>query len=123
MQHHQVNLLFKRGVMMQFRYKIWLENGGKAFGKGPYDILQRIDRLNSLSQAAKEMNMSYSQAWNLINRLEKRLGFKLLWREVGGSSGGGSYLTSEARELMYKYGEFIKEADEALNKLFKKYFG
>lgn len=108
---------------MQFRYKIWLENGGKAFGKGPYDILQRIDRLNSLSQAAKEMNMSYSQAWNLINRLEKRLGFKLLWREVGGSSGGGSYLTSEARELMYKYGEFIKEADEALNKLFKKYFG
>ncbi|MBF7084716.1 LysR family transcriptional regulator [Desulfallas sp. Bu1-1] len=108
---------------MQLRYKIWLENKGKAFGEGPYDILQRIDRLNSLSQAAKEINMSYSQAWNLINTLEKRLGFKLLRREVGGSLGGGSYLTAEARELMHKYGEFIKEADEALNKLYKKYFG
>lgn len=107
---------------MQLKYKIWLYNNGKAFGKGPYDILKRIDRLNSLSKAAREINMSYSQAWNLVNTMEKRLGFKLLRREVGGTSGGGSYLTQEARDLMHKYNEFLKEADELLNDLYKKYF-
>jgi len=107
---------------MLFKYKIWLYNGGKAFGEGPYDILQRIDRLGSLSMAAKEINMSYSQAWNLINTMEKRLGFKLLIREVGGNTGGGSYLTKEAMDLMYRYNQFIKEADELLNNLYQKHF-
>jgi len=108
---------------MFFKYKIWLCNNGKAFGEGPYDILQRIDRLESLSKAAKEINMSYSQAWNLINKMEKRLGFKLLTREVGGNTGGGSYLTKEARELMHRYDKFIKEADDLLNLLYQKHFG
>jgi len=108
---------------MFFKYKIWLYKGGKAFGEGPYDILQRIDRLESLSMAAKEINMSYSQAWNLIKTMEKRLGFKLLIREVGGNTGGGSYLTQEARDLMHRYDQFMKEADEHLNKLYQKHFG
>ncbi len=107
---------------MQLRYKIWLDKKGKAFGKGPSDILKRIDRLNSLNKAAREINMSYSQAWNLINTLEKRLGFKLLRREVGGNSGGGSYLTEEARELVRKYDAFMQEADRELKKLYQKYF-
>jgi len=103
-------------------YKIWLDNNGKAFGEGPYDLLKRVDRLGSLSKAAREINMSYNQAWKLINMLEKRLGFKLLQREVGGSQGGGSFLTEEARELMDKYGKFSRESEEALNKLYQKYF-
>jgi len=108
---------------VKLRYKIWLETTGKAFGEGPHDILKRVDRLGSLNKAAGEINMSYSKAWKLINTLEKRLGFKLLKREVGGSSGGGSYLTEEARELMHKYSKFSQEADKVLNSLFKKYFG
>ncbi|NLW07138.1 MAG: LysR family transcriptional regulator, partial [Clostridia bacterium] len=75
---------------MKLRYKIWLENDGKVFGDGPYDLLSRVDKLGSLRAAAREINMSYSQAWELVNGLEQRLGFKLLRREVGGSRGGGS---------------------------------
>jgi len=108
---------------MQLRYKIWLDNNGKAFGIGPSDILKRVDRHQSLSKAAREINMSYSQAWTLMNALEKRLGFKLLEREVGGVSGGGSRLTDRARELVRQYDDFIKEADCELNILFQKYFG
>lgn len=76
--------------VLKLSYKIWLTTTGKAFGKGPCEILKRVERTGSLKGAAKEMGMSYSHAWNLIKRLERELGFKLLLFQVGGESGGGS---------------------------------
>jgi len=108
---------------MKLRYKIWLETeGGKVFGNGPLDILHRVERTGSLRQAAAEINMSYSQAWNLMRDLEKRLGFKLLKRKVGGESGGGSQLTEPARDLMMKFEMFRKRASESLILLYKEIF-
>lgn len=107
----------------KLQYKIWLDKNGKAFGDGPLDILKRVERSGSLKKAAEEINMSYSQAWNLIRTLEKRLGFKLLKRKVGGEQGGGSELTREAKELMEKFQSFRQKADDALKGLFEEYFG
>ena len=108
---------------MKLNYKIWLEKEGeKVFGDGPLDILHRIERAGSLRQAAEEIKMSYSQAWNLIKDLEKRLGFKLLKRKVGGESGGGSQLTEQARDLMMKFEIFRDKAQESLNLLYKEIF-
>ena len=108
---------------MKLRYKIWLETeGGKVFGDGPLDILHRVERTGSLRQAAEEINMSYSQAWNLIKDLEKRLGFNLLKRKVGGERGGGSEITEEARKLMTKFKLFREEAVQSLDSLYKKIF-
>ncbi len=110
-------------VNLKLRYKIWIENnGGKAFGNGPQDILHRIERTGSLRQAAKEIKMSYSQAWNLIRLLEKRLGITLLKRIVGGKNGGGSELTDEARELMNRFEKFHQQAEQDLNNLYQKIF-
>jgi len=110
-------------MILKLRYKIWIEKDGKkVFGDGPLDILHRVERTGSLRQAAEEINMSYSQAWNLMKDLEKRLGFNLLERKVGGESGGGSELTEEARELMTKFKLFREEADQSLNSLYKKIF-
>jgi len=66
--------------------------------------------------------MSYSKAWTLINTLEKRLGFKLLIKTVGGQQGGGSELTEEAKALMDRYNRFRKCADRVLNELFWEFF-
>lgn len=108
---------------MKLRYKIWLETeGGKVFGNGPLDILHRVERTGSLRQAAAEINMSYSQAWNLMRDLEKRLGFKLLKRKVGGESGGGSQLTEKARDLMMRFEMFRKRASKSLILLYKEIF-
>ena len=110
-------------MILKLRYKIWLEkNGEKAFGDGPLDILHRVDKTGSLRQAAEEINMSYSQAWNLMKDLEKRLGFNLLKRNVGGERGGGSQLTEQAREMMMKFEIFHEEADQSLNSLYNKIF-
>jgi len=110
-------------MILKLRYKIWLEkNGEKAFGDGPLDILHRVEKTGSLRQAAEEINMSYSQAWNLIKDLEKRLGFNLLKRKVGGERGGGSEITEEARDLMMKFEIFRDKAKDSLNLHYKEIF-
>jgi len=95
---------------------------GKVFGDGPCDILTRVERTGSLRQAALEINMSYSQAWNLIRGLEKRLGFNLLKRKVGGEKGGGSYLTDEAIKLKDKYNIFHRQVAENINLIYQQTF-
>ncbi|MFW5735918.1 MAG: winged helix-turn-helix domain-containing protein [Halanaerobium sp.] len=107
---------------MRLNYKLWLEEDERLFGDGPCQILELVDQLGSLRQAAAEINMSYSQAWKLIKKLEKRLGFKLLDKKVGGSSGGGSELTIKGRFLTKRFSKFRKEAIKCLSELEEKYF-
>jgi molybdate transport system regulatory protein len=110
-------------MILKLKYKIWIEKDRKkVFGDGPLDILHRVERTGSLRQAATEINMSYSLAWNLIKDLEKRLVFNLLKRKVGGERGGGSEITQGAKELMIKFKLFRGEADQTLNSLYKKIF-
>ncbi|RCW47385.1 MULTISPECIES: NTP transferase domain-containing protein [unclassified Halanaerobium] len=108
---------------INLNYKLWLEKSDKVFGDGPCDILLRIDRYGSLNKAAQDINMSYSQAWNLINDIEHRLGFKLIERHKGGSSGGGSKLTSKGRKFLNNFLAFRKEAHFEITRLENKYFG
>lgn len=108
---------------MKIYYKFWLENEkGKVFGDGPFDILNRVKRTGSLRQAALEIKMSYSQAWNLIRELEKKLGFKLLKRKIGGTEGGGSELTDEAIELQEKYYNFYQQAEVYIDSIYREIF-
>lgn len=108
---------------MKINYKFWLENEkGKVYGDGPFDILNRVKRTGSLRQAAFEINMSYSQAWNLIRGLEKKLGFKLLQRKVGGIEGGGSELTEEANALQEKYQRFYHQVEQQIKSIYREVF-
>jgi len=107
---------------MKLCYKLWLDNNGKAFGEGPYRLLLGIEKHGSLNKAAEELQMSYNKAWKVINNAEKLLGIKLLEREIGGSAGGGSKLTGEARKLLTSYGSFREEAARLLSALFVKHF-
>lgn len=108
--------------MYNLKFKIWLDKEGKVFGPGPYELLKGVRETGSLSKAASSMHMSYSQAYNLIKSLEKRLGFPLIISQSGGKKGGGSALTPEAAELVDKYAAFYKECEEALQNIFEKYF-
>lgn len=103
-------------------YKIWLDCDGKAFGEGPDRLLQRVEATGSLHKAAAEMKMSYRKAWLMLRTMERRLGFTLLERKVGGVSGGGSKLTDEARLFMRRYETFRKEVEESLRQICSKHF-
>lgn len=49
-----------------------------------------LNKLGSLNKASNELNMSYSKAWNIVNRAETLLGYSLLMTNTGGVSGGGN---------------------------------
>ncbi len=108
---------------MKIGYKVWLENNGKAFGDGPYELLRRVEKKMSLHQAALQMGMSYSKAWRLIRTLEERLGFVLMERKVGGQSGGGSQVTPKGKDLMNRYDGFRRDLEKGLKKIYQEHFG
>jgi molybdate transport system regulatory protein len=109
--------------MMKVRCKIWLDHAGKAFGEGPCELLRRVEKTDSLHQAAQQMNMSYSKAWNLIQTVEKRLGFSFLDKKVGGLSGGGSRVTPEGKEFLRRYQRFESDAKKVIERAYQKHFG
>jgi molybdate transport system regulatory protein len=108
---------------MKVVYKVWLDNNGKAFGEGPYELMLRIEATGSLHQAAKELKMSYRKAWLILHRCEEKLGFHLLKRTIGGASGGGSRVTPRARKMMASYRKFRREVDQSLERIYRKHFG
>jgi len=103
-------------------YKVWLDNDGKAFGEGPYQLLKRIEQKGSLHQAAIDMKMSYRKAWRTLHAIEGKLGFALLDRQVGGTSGGGSQITEAGRELMKNYEAFRGDVKEAMETIYNRHF-
>lgn len=83
---------------------IWIEcNGERFFGPGPVELLERISDSGSISQAAKQMNMSYKKAWEMINRLNANARVPLVETSQGGKYGGGSSISKEAREMIVAY--------------------
>jgi molybdate transport system regulatory protein len=108
---------------LKIAYKVWLDNNGKAFGEGPYQLLKRIETTGSLHQAAIEMKMSYRKAWTTLKAIETKLGFALLERKVGGIAGGGSHITEQGRLLMSHYEEFRRELTTTLEIIYQKHFG
>ncbi|MDB5133585.1 MAG: LysR family transcriptional regulator [Mucilaginibacter sp.] len=88
---------------------LWLEVGdGHFFGPGPVELLERIAETGSISNAAKEMKMSYKKAWELINRLNAQMATPVVIPQAGGEKGGGSIITSEAIELI-KYHRLLRK--------------
>lgn len=85
-------------------------------------LLEAIDRYGSISQAAKEINISYRKAWSYIKAMEERLCIKLIERQVGGKHGGGAVITQEAREFLKKYGQIEKDIEEIVNERFRYVF-
>jgi len=108
---------------LKLESRFWIsKDGEKVIGKGPIMLLKEVERLGSLNKAAKSMNMSYSKAWNIIHRAEKLLGRPLLEKEIGGTEGGGSKLTQDAKVYIENFEIFIKKAEESCNELYNKFF-
>lgn len=95
--------------------KLWLEKDGEPiFGLGRLNLLKKIESYGSISSAAKELGYSYQKAWSFINLMEKRLGFELVCKKIGGKHGGGSELTGEAKDLIKNYEELLEREKKFL---------
>jgi molybdate transport system regulatory protein len=74
-----------------------------SVGIGKISLLEAIARTGSLSQAARDIGMSYRRAWLLIDSMNADFDTRVISATVGGSGGGGTQLTSFGRELVSAY--------------------
>ena len=109
-------------MAFSFYIRVPFTSDGAFFGPGVNELLHNIDVANSLSAAANMMGMSYSKAWKIIHVAEKKLGYALTTKSIGGVKGGGSSLTKEGRSFMERYDAFVAESYEAVRCCFERYF-
>lgn len=109
---------------MRLRVKIGLRDAADEsfMGLGPAWLLRGVERLGSLSAAAREMDMSYSKAHKLVKKLEAALGRPALAVSRGGSGRGGAALTAEGRRLLERYEALDAAVRREAERLFKKTF-
>jgi molybdate transport system regulatory protein len=74
-----------------------------SVGPGKIVLLEQIARTGSLSQAARELGMSYRRAWQLLDDLNHSFNEAVATASVGGAGGGGVQLTSFGEELIAAY--------------------
>lgn len=90
-----------------------------AIGPGKIALLEKMRDSGSLSQAARELNMSYRRAWQLLNSLNLTFREPLVLTSIGGTGGGGTTLTAFGESIVSSYRRFEKE----MNARAQKYFG
>ncbi|MCC6252016.1 MAG: LysR family transcriptional regulator [Bacteroidia bacterium] len=99
------------------RVRIWIdEEQGPFLGIGRVILLERIKETGSITNAAKSIKMSYRQAWQLVEDMNKRAVMPLVEKIHGGKNGSGAVLT-KAGEKAIK--EFYK-LEEKINRVISR---
>jgi molybdate transport system regulatory protein len=101
---HGVRSGHKPELGIVLRSKVWLEKDGKLFmGWGRATLLERIDRLGSISAAARSMKLAYRNAWLWVEAMNRLAGTPLVTKTTGGPKGGHARLTDEGRRIVKEY--------------------
>ena len=72
-----------------------------VLGHGLFMLLRGVQSHGSINRAAKDLEMSYSKAWNLLKHSEERMGAPLIESSVP----RGSRLTAQGAQLLAVYDE------------------
>ena len=84
----------------------WSSALGHEVADKRIEVLRCIARSGSISQAAREVGISYKAAWQALDTLSNLAGVTLVDCAVGGAGGGGAQLTAD--------GHFLLKAAEAM---------
>lgn len=100
-------------MSFQARNRIWLEGKeGPFLGVGRIRLLEAIHEHGSITEAARQMEMSYKKAWKMVHSMNKEAGVPLVIKKIGGTGGGGTLLTKEGEKAVL----YFKALDEKCRK-------
>ena len=85
---------------------------GLRIGPGKVALLETIDATGSISAAGRALGMSYRRAWLLVEDLNRTFAEPVVSTQTGGGHGGGTSLTAHGRELIVRYRQLEREAEE-----------
>jgi molybdate transport system regulatory protein len=75
----------------------------RSIGPGKIRLLEEIGRTGSISQAGRNLRMSYRRAWLLIDDMNKCFRHAVVSTKSGGLQGGGAVLTEFGAGLVQNY--------------------
>src|SRR5271157_5746093 len=89
---------------------------GRALGPGKIRLLEAIDKTGSISQAGRNLGMSYRRAWLLVNDLNNCFRDPVVDAHQGGFRGGGAALAPFGKKLFERYRAIETDALAATRK-------
>ncbi|MBS0539748.1 MAG: LysR family transcriptional regulator [Proteobacteria bacterium] len=85
----------------------------RSLGPGKVRLLELVKETGSISAAGRALEMSYRQAWLLIDELNSTFAEPLVAAQVGGGGGGGARLTKAGADVIRLYRAFERSANAA----------
>lgn len=73
---------------------------GHSLSDRRLQVLRALGECGSISQAARQVGVSYKAAWQAIDTLSNLSGVPVVEKSVGGAGGGGAKLTPAGQELL-----------------------
>jgi molybdate transport system regulatory protein len=87
-------------------------NAAGSIGPGKIALLEEIARSGSLSQAARDLRMSYRRAWELIDSLNGMFSRTVASSTTGGRGGGGMRLTPFGESVIKSYRKLERDVEK-----------
>jgi molybdate transport system regulatory protein len=95
-------------------------DSSRQVGHGKIRLLELIGEHGSISQAAREMKMSYRRAWLLADEVNRMFSEPVLETQHGGAGGGHARLTSFGHALVGHYRAIEGQALKSFGKQLKE---
>ncbi len=94
----------ERLIVSETRLTLRVDFGSsRSVGPGKIRLLEEIGRIGSISQAGRNLRMSYRRAWLLIDDMNKCFRHAVVSTKSGGLQGGGAVLTEFGADLVRNY--------------------
>ena len=94
-----------------------------AMGPGKAELVERIGRTGSISAAAREMDMSYRRAWQLVDSLNRDFREPVVETAIGGRRGGGARVTRFGASLVARFHAMEVKASRAVAADLRRFAG
>ena len=88
-----------------------MRRGVPVMGEREARLLEAVERVHSIKDAAREAGISYRTAWGAIQLMERAFGRRVVESRAGGPGGGATTLTDECRQLLQSYQEMRRRLD------------
>jgi molybdate transport system regulatory protein len=84
----------------------------RAIGPGKVKLLEMIDKHGSISEAGRQMGMSYRRAWLLVDSVNRSFNVPVIASQKGGQHGGAA-LTEFGHAVVQHYRAIESAAEKA----------
>ncbi len=97
---------------------LWISKGDDLFvGPNQIRLIQQVTADGSIHAAAQNLHISYQNAWQMIDKMNRISPIPLVTRYKGGVDGGGCIISNFGKQLFQQYEEKEKQLQKFLKEI------